>query len=298
MRDTFCLEGKEMNESVKKIPSCVTMLQSLMPKLSDTKKVAGQYIIDHYLEIENLNITELAEVSGTSLSTIVRLTKDLGFKKYQDFKLNLVREIENPVGFFHEALKRDDTLETIKEKVFKSNSEAILSTLKSISEEEFEKAVELLANAKRIEFYGFGGSAAVALDASHKFLKIGVKCQALNDNDLQAMSASLLSEGDVVVAITHTGRNKALLYNLKLAREAGASVIVITNFGSSPVLKHADVTLFTTAQETAFKSDALSSRIAELTIIDALYVSIAFDRYEESNKNIGITRNATIGKKK
>ncbi len=274
------------------------MLQNLMPKLSDTKRLAGQYILEHYLEIENLNITELAELSGTSLSTIVRLTKDLGFKKYQDFKLSLAREIQNPAATLHEALLKSDTPATIKEKVGKSNSEAIISTMKSIPDEEFEKAASLLGQARRIEFFGFGGSAAVAMDAAHKFLKIGIKSQALFDNDLQAMSASLLGPGDVVVAITHTGRNKALLYNLKLAREAGASILVITNFGTSPVLKFADVVLFTTARETAFKSDALSSRIAELTIIDALFVSVAFMNYEQSNTNIGKTRSATIGKKK
>lgn len=274
------------------------MLQNLLPKLSDTKRQAAQYVLDHYQEIEKLNITELAELSGTSLSTIVRLTKDLGFKKYQDFKISLAREIQNPVTQLHEALNKSDTLQIIKEKVFRSNSEAILSTLQSLSEPDFEKAVSLLKQAERIEFYGFGGSAAVVQDASHKFLKVGIKCQAICDNDLQAMSAALLKSGDVVVAVTHTGRNKALLYNLKLARDAGAAVIVITNFGSSPVVKLADAVLFTTARETAFKSDALSSRIAELTIIDALFVSTAFMDYETSNTNIGKTRSATIGKKK
>lgn len=273
------------------------MLQNLRPNLSETKGKAADYIIAHYREIEGLNITELAACSGTSLSTIVRLVKDLGYKKYQDFKLSLARETENPEIQLIEGLKRDDNIFTIRDKVFQSNREAIDSTLRSLDDDQYESALKILSQAGRIEFYGFGGSAAVAEDASHKFLKIGRKCQAIHDNDLQAMSASLLHPGDAVVAITHTGRNKALLYNLRTAKAAGARIIVITNFGSSPASKIAEVVLFTTARETAFKSDALSSRIAELTIIDALFVSLAFTDYDESNRNISITRGATIGKK-
>ncbi len=283
--------------SQQNVPVCIKMLSSRLPRLTSSKRKAAEYILANYQDVVKYNVTELAERSGTSLSTIIRLGQDLGFKRYQDFKLSLAQQISHPTQQIHEALEKEDDLELIVEKVFKSNANAINSTLRAVDAKAFRRAVELIAQSKTIEFYGFGGSSAVAQDAAHKFLKIGIKCAAIADNDLQAMSASLLAKGDVVVAISHTGRNKALLYNLNLARDAGASIIAITNYGKSPITKLADVVLYTSSSETAFKSDALSSRIAELTLLDALFVAVSFINYDQSQENITKTRNATVNKK-
>ena len=283
--------------SQQNVPVCIKMLRSRLPKLTNSKRKAAEYILENYQDVVKYNVTELAERSGTSLSTIIRLGQDLGFKRYQDFKLSLAQQISNPTQQIHEALEKNDDLELVINKVFKSNSDAISSTLQTIDLEAYHRAVDLIAQAKHLEFYGFGGSSAVAQDAAHKFLKIGIKCAAISDNDLQAMSASLLTKDDVVVAISHTGRNRALLYNLNIARETGASIIVITNYGKSPITKLADVVLYTSSSETAFKSDALSSRIAELTILDSLFVAVSFINYDQSQENITKTRNATVNKK-
>lgn len=286
-----------MSETAPNVPVCIMMLDNLLPKLSDTKRRAAEYILANYQDIVTDNVTELAEKSGTSLSTIVRLCQDLGFKRYQDFKLSLAQQISSPAHQIHESLEKNDDLHQVISKVFKGNADAISSTLQVVDEDAYIRAVDLIGKAGRLEFYGFGGSASVAMDASHKFLKIGIKSQAINDNDLQAMSASLLGPGDVVVAISHTGRNQALLYNLNLAKEAGATIIAITNIGKSPITKLAHVVLFTSSIETAFKSDALSSRIAELTILDALFVGVSFINYDRSHEFITKTRSATVKKK-
>jgi DNA-binding MurR/RpiR family transcriptional regulator len=205
--------------------------------------------------------------------------------------------MNNTTYQIHETLEEGDELPLVIEKVFKSNANSINSTLQGLDADNCIKAIEMIEKAENIEIYGFGGSSSVAQDLAHKFLKVGIKCHAYFDNDLQAMSASLLGQNDVVVAISHSGRNKALLSNLKIAHEAGATIIAVTDYGKTPISKIADVVLYTTASQTAFKSDALSSRIAQLTILDTLFVGVAFVSYGESQENIIKTRNATVDKK-
>ena len=177
-----------------------------------------------------------------------------------------------------------------KNKVFDSHIRALDDSVKVLDDDAFVRAVQTLASARCVEFYGTGGSGAIALDAHHKFLKIGIKGFASPDSTLQAMSASLLGAGDVVVGISHSGGNKDVIEALALARSAGATVIAITNYGQSPIRRVSDILLFTASKETAFKSDAVASRIAELAIIDALCAAVAFSRYEQSFGTLKKTR--------
>ncbi len=137
-----------------------------------------------------------------------------------------------------------------------------------------------------------GGSGCVAMDGQHKFLKIGYMAMAFTDSNLQAMAASVLTSRDVLVAVSHSGASKDILMAMDIAKQSGAKTIAITNYGKSPIVEKADVVLYTSSNETAFNSDALSSRIAELTIIDMLYIGVSYKRYDESYANILKTRKA------
>ncbi|MDK2800846.1 MAG: hypothetical protein PWQ70_2465 [Clostridiales bacterium] len=286
-----------MNKEIKQLPGCLVRIQNIYSSLRESEKKAADYIKNNYKDIIHLTITELAEKSGTSESTIVRLCKSLDYKGFQELKINLAQDTIQPSHQIHEALEKDDDVYTIKQKVFHADIQALYDTLQVLNDQEFKKAVDLIASANKLEFYGIGGSGSVALDAQHKFLKIGFKSFAYVDSNLQAMSASLLQEGDVVVGISHSGASQSLIESLEIAKKAGASIIAITNYSKSPILKVSDVVLFTASKETAFKSDAMSSRIAELAIIDALFVAVAFTNYDKSFEGIKKTRNATASKK-
>ncbi len=280
-------------EQSKKIPESIVRIQNIYSSLRESEKKVCDYIKENYSDIIHLSITELAERSNSSEATVVRLCKSLGYKGYQEFKIKLAQETIEPTHQIHEELEKDDDIPTIKNKVFNADIQALYDTLKVLDDNEFQKAVNLISKARNVEFCGIGGSGSVALDAQHKFLKIGVKSSAYLDSNLQAMSASLLGEGDVVIAISHSGESKSILEVLKIARKVGASTITITNYGKSSILKVSDVVLYTASKETAFKSDAVASRLAELVIIDALFASVAFSRYEKSYENITKTREAT-----
>ena len=279
------------------VPSCLVRINGLYPQLRESEKKVADYIRGDFEKVIHQSITEVAEAADASESTVVRLCKALEYRGFQDFKIHLAQEHREPASQIHEAIGKSDGALSIKRKVFDSDLLAITETLKVLEDASFLKAVALIGAARRLEFYGTGGSGSVALDAQHKFLKIGKKAAAYADADLQAMSASLLEAGDVAVGISHSGGNKEVLDALRIAKESGASVVAITNYGRSPITKLSDAVLFTAAGETAFKSDALSSRIAELVILDALWAAVAFEDYDKSWESIRKTRDATSPKK-
>ncbi|MDQ0973824.1 RpiR family carbohydrate utilization transcriptional regulator [Neobacillus niacini] len=278
-------------------PGFFTRSNAVKSKLRDSEKKIIEFIEQNQEEIIHLSITEVAERSETSESSVVRLCKRLGYKGFQDLKINLAKEVIAPEKQILEVIEKGDDVVMIKKKVFQSNIQALYDTIEVCNDDEIRKAVEAISKARLIEFYGTGGSGTVALDAHHKLLKLGIKSFAYNDPVLQAMSASVLTNEDVVIGISHTGSNTDVLAALKLAKEAGATLICITNSSKSPITNISDIVLQSASKESLFRTDAFSSRIAQLTIIDLLVAAVANQQYELCYNNIQKTRRSTIDKK-
>jgi DNA-binding MurR/RpiR family transcriptional regulator len=145
-----------------------------------------------------------------------------------------------------------------------------------------QKAVHVLRAAKRIEIYGVGSSASVAEDVQYRMLRIGLEAKVVTDSHIQAISASRTSPDVAVLTISHTGATHETVVATKLAKAAGAQTIAITNYGRSPLQAHTDIVLFTMARETRFRTEAMTSRIAQLCVVDALIAALAMADYETS----------------
>lgn len=282
---------------INKNPGLFTRIEAIDTKLRDAEKKVVKFIEKNQKEIIHLSITEVAERSNTSESTVVRLCKRLGYKGFQDMKIHFAKEVIAPEKQIHEVIEKDDDVLLIKKKIFQSNIQALYDSLEVCNDEQLEKAVQVISKANLIEFYGTGGSGAVAIDAHHKLLKLGIKSFAYTDTTLQAMSASVLDDKDVVIGISHTGSNIDVLHAMKLAKDAGATLICITSSSKSPITQISDVVLQTASKETLFRTDAISSRIAQLTIIDILIAALAIDNYETTFSNLQKTRKSTTEKK-
>lgn len=194
----------------------------------------------------------------------------------------------------HEDITVGDKVGQITRKVVHGNIQTLTDTLQVLEEKAVGEAVDLLSSAPRISFFGLGGSGIVAQDAAHKFMRTGKTIVAYTDKHLQLIHASLLGDKDVIVAVSHTGRNRDLLDVLRVAKSTGARIIVITHYGPSPTAKLADVTLHTMARETAYRRESLSSRIAALTIIDVLYVGVGVRLHQQVIRNIKQIRRAIL----
>jgi DNA-binding MurR/RpiR family transcriptional regulator len=280
-----------------KIPGSFVRLQGAYSGLRAAEQRVADFILAHPDELIYLTVTELAERTRTSESTVVRLCQKIGYKGYQEFKIVLARDLVEPATAIYAAIEPSDDLATVKNKVFQANAQALRDTLEVLDDDDLQSAVDTIAAARRLEIYGVGGSSPLALDAYHKFVKLGVPAVALSDGDLMAMSSSLLAEGDVALGISHTGASRDVTDALNRAKSHGARTICITHRTSSPITKVSDVVLVTAAQQTAFSSDASSSRIAQLAVIDTLYVGVAHKNHARSLEMIERTREATAAKR-
>jgi len=258
----------------------------LRENLPPVARRIADFILKNREDVIHMSITEVAEKADVSEGSIVALCQQLGVKGFQGLKIDLAQGLVEPIKFIHEDLKRNDDIGTVVEKVFQSDMQALTDTLAVLDTKALARAVEAILAATWVEIYGIGSSAPVANDAYHRMIRLGLNCKVVTDSHAQAVSASQLTPKATVLTISHSGSTIETVAATRLAKEAGATTICITNFGKSPIQAHSDIILYTAARETRFRTEAMTSRIAELAIVDALNAGIALANYERSLKTI------------
>lgn len=251
--------------------------QKISEQLSSMRKSerkVAEYILAHPDEIIHMRIVDLATEAQVSEPTVVRFCRAVGCSGFQEFKLNLAQQLASSPSFGQIAVTETDTIAEYKRKVFDSTVDTLLNVRDKIDDRALEAAVTAIANSKRVEFFGFGASGAVAADAKHKFFRLQLAAAAHSDHHIQNMSAMSMEPGDVVVAISQSGRTKALLRSMGMAREQGATVIGLAPSGS-PVARQASIPLEVDVEEDIEIYTPLSSRIAHLVVIDTLAIGVA-----------------------
>ncbi|GAE33732.1 MurR/RpiR family transcriptional regulator [Halalkalibacter akibai] len=275
----------------------ITRISSSYSSFSSKEQIIADYILENPKKIIHSTISQIAEDLDIAEATVFRFCKRIGYKGYQAMKIALASEIVTPIENIHEAISVHDDESTVAEKVFRSNIRTLEQTKQIIDQPSFKKAVDAFLAAERIEFYGSGGSGTIANDAHHKFLRIGMKTLYYSDTHLQIMSASQLTPNDLVVIFSHSGASKDSIEVAELVKSTGATVIGITNLAKSPLSQVSDIVLFTASTETEYRSEALASRIAQLSIVDALFVNVSMRRQDEVKDALHKMRNAIAVKR-
>ncbi|MBM4764037.1 MurR/RpiR family transcriptional regulator [Bacillus sp. B15-48] len=278
-------------------PTCFLRIRAIYPQLSDKEKKVADLILSDPEKIIHATINEIAGELGIADATVFRFCKRIGFKGYQALKIALATESKAPLKEIHAEINDGDDEKAIITKVFKSNIRTLEDTSKIINFNDFTKATNVLIGARKIDFYGNGGSGPIALDAHHKFLRTGLLSSWYNDPHLQMMSAAQLTCEDVIVCISHSGTSKDAIEILNIAKSNGVKTIGITHYGNTPLSQIADISLLTMSEETEFRTEALASRLAQLSIIDALYVSVCLQMKDQVKQSINKLRNAMAVKR-
>jgi glucokinase len=117
----------------------------------------------------------------------------------------------------------------------------------------------------------------VAQDAQYKFLRFGVPTAAYTDARLQAMAAGALQRGDVVVAISGTGKATELVKAVDAALERGARVIALCP-SHSLLARRATIAIAIDHPENVATQIPMISRILYLVAVDILAVGVAMRR--------------------
>jgi RpiR family carbohydrate utilization transcriptional regulator len=223
------------------------------------------------------NITALAKHAQVSEPTVVRFCRAIGYDGWQEFKLKLAQSLALAVPGVNESLGQDDLAADLVNKICSRSINTLLDLRNHLKPEPIQRALDVLAQSHKIEFYGQGTSGIVAADAQHKFFRSGVPTVAYSDPHIHSISASLLQKGDTVVAISQRGNSAALLRSVQLARKMEADVVALTPSGT-PLAELATVLV---PIELGFNIDPytpISARLAHLVVIDILAVGLALRR--------------------
>jgi DNA-binding MurR/RpiR family transcriptional regulator len=264
------------------VSAILSRIEQLYESLGGTSRRIADLIRQHPQEVVHMSVSDVAERVGASEGSVVGLCKTLGATGFQQLKIVLAQEIVRPVQMIHEDLEPGDDAAAVVQKIFSSNAQTLIETQTTLDVGFLQQAVDALRRAKRIEVYGVGSAASVAEDAHYRMLRIGLNVKAVIDPHIQAISASLCDPDVTTLTISHSGSTHETVMATRLAKEAGATTICITNFGRSPIQAFCDIVLFTMARETKFRTEAMTSRLAQLAIIDVLIACLALADYEKS----------------
>ncbi|CAB4050333.1 bifunctional transcriptional regulator/glucokinase [Paraburkholderia phenoliruptrix] len=252
-------------------------IRQMRDALTPAERRVADLALNHPRSIINDPIVDIARKADVSQPTVIRFCRSLGCQGLSDFKLKLATGLTGTIPVSHSQVHLGDTATDFGAKVLDNTVSAILQLREHLNFEHVERAIDLLNGARRIEFYGLGNSNIVAQDAHYKFFRFGIPTIAYGDLYMQAASAALLGKGDVIVAVSKSGRAPELLRVLDVAMQAGAKVIAITS-SNTPLAKRATVALETDHIEIRESQLSMISRILHLVMIDILAVGVAIRR--------------------
>ena len=216
----------------------------------------------------------VAEAAGTSEPTVIRFCRSVGIGGFRDLKIRLAAAVAQSESYVHKDVTANDSIVESSAKVLDHAIQTLADVRKKLPDLDLEAAVSAIANARQIVFVGLGASGEVANDARHKFFRLGIPCTTAVDSPMLLQMAAIAAPGDVFVAISHTGTWPEMARAMSAAAET-ATVIALTS-PRSALGRVANVVLDAAVAEDTSIFTPMSSRIAQLVILDALQVAVAF----------------------
>lgn len=278
--------------------SVLVRMRALRPELSPSEQRVADLLLRDPSGAAELPIAEIASRAGTSSTSVVRLVHRLGYGHIKQLRADVVRDAVREsldVEGLPEVsgdIDRADTIEDVIAKVSQAETLSIAETARTLDPSAVRAAVAAIIGAQRVDVFGIGASAFVGSDLQQKLNRIGRTTLTWADAHAAWTSAATYNTSSVAIAISHSGATTDTVEYLALARSRGATTIAITNHAGSPLAAHADVVLTTAARETGFRSGALGSRIAQLMVVDCLFIGVAQQDYDHAMDAVRSTYSA------
>lgn len=258
-------------------PNILEVVRLSHDNLRKSERKVADLVLANPQQVLGGTVAEVAKLADVSQPTVIRFCTAVGCSGFHDFRLRLAQSVALGTPATHSVIRSDDPPNAVVEKIFEYTMTSLDWARHHLDTAALGAAIDALAGAKSITFFGFGASGIVALDAEQKFPLFGVPCRAQTDAHQQIMAAAMMGPGDVVVAISNTGLSEGIIEAARIARAHGATAIALTG-ARATLAEVCDITLLV---ETLDNTDAFTpttSRVAALVIIDVLSISIALRR--------------------
>ncbi|MGH8876755.1 MAG: MurR/RpiR family transcriptional regulator [Stackebrandtia sp.] len=281
--------------------SVIQRIRELAPQLAPAERRVAEAIVESPNLVMSKSITELAGEGQTSETTVVRFCRRVGFRGYPDLRLAIATELGGDLARSGGTVApgtdigRDDSLEDLVRKVAFADVRAIQETTERLDLAVLERVIDAMVAARRISLFGLGASAFAAQDLQHKLLRIDRMALAIPDSHLSLASAALLISEDVAIGLSHSGQTAEIVECLSVAREHGARTIAIVNTAPSPLTEKADLVITTRVRESRFRSGAMASRLAQLAVLDCVFLGVAQRSYDAAVKALTTTHRTVHG---
>ncbi|UTR13539.1 MurR/RpiR family transcriptional regulator [Salipaludibacillus sp. LMS25] len=254
----------------------LTKIEQQLSSFSAAEKKVARYVLAHPEFIPNLTTKELAQQAHASEASIVRFCRRVGVDSFRMFKLALAKELTRGKATINSAslLETNDTPHMLFQKVSSLNQAALEMSSNTLSSQEFTKAVEKLSTAKKIGFFGVGGSFTSSVDGQYKFMRLGFHSVASTDYHYMIPFITMMAPEDVLICISTSGKTREVIELATYAKEQGITVIGITSSNTSSLYKQSDIPLLIPNIEVEHRIGSIASRTSQLNLIDSLYVSV------------------------
>lgn len=290
--------GKSGKVSAGREPGgLIVAISGLLPSLSPAQQRVARFVIADPAATARRTITDLATAAETSEATVIRFCRTVGLTGYPQLRIRLAAEaasrIEPPdARVLGGNIPPGADLAQIIATIAFHDARAVAETAEQLDPVVCEQVVAALSGARRIEIYGAGASGLVAADFQRKLHLIGRLAFCFPDAHTALTSAALLGRGDVALGISHAGTTAEAIGVLAQARKGGATTVTVTNYPRAPIAEVADFVLTTAAREATYRTGATASRVAQLTVIDCLFVGVATRNRARTNRALAATAEA------
>lgn len=272
--------------------SALLRLRECSQRFSSTERGVAERILSDPQLVVDLSIHELAQKTFSSPSTIVRMCSHTGFSGYKEFRRAVTYELarrEQTRQNEQKDIQRSDSLEQIIDKITYANILSLEETRDLMDVSILRAGAEVLHRARVIYLFGLGASLCAAKDAYLKFLRLNKLCVINEDWHSQLVQSCNATDQDAALVFSYSGVTTEVIECMRNLKKNGTPIIAITRCVSSPVSDLADYRLYTAANESLFRSGAMSSRMSQLNVVDILFTTLANADYERSLSQLSRT---------
>jgi DNA-binding MurR/RpiR family transcriptional regulator len=256
-------------------PRVLEKVAAIIGRAPAARRAVLELILQDPQRVLDETFDALAKRAGSSVPTIMRTCRDLGFAGLREFKLALAQELAVGGSPLNRRVQIDDDVRLVIDKVTRGAAAVVSGVQAQLSPEAVQSAAQAMAAASRIDCYGVGATSNfMATDLQARLFRLGLASNSYLDPHVQLISAATIGRGGVVMAITHVGGMPSLLEAVDVARARGATIIALTQ-GGSPLAKMADILLAIEVAPDPVMPVGPEAYLAHLTVIEVLTVLIA-----------------------